>query len=50
MMHTMVLGRVKDQFERPEIVDNGGMYPQLIDQIELVMCDVMRRRNEERQR
>ena len=47
MVDTMMLGRVEDVLQRPEILDHLGMDPELEDQVELGVNDHVGRWNEE---
>ena len=49
-MYAVMFGRVEYPFERSEMIDDSRVYPQLIDQIELMMSHVVGRRYEESER
>ena len=49
-MYAMMLGRVEEPLEGPEIIDDRRVDPELVDQVELVMSDEVRRRDEQGQR
>jgi hypothetical protein len=39
VMDSMMLGSVKNKFEWPQSLHRFGVYPKLVEQIELLMCD-----------